>query len=340
MENEANTPAAESVQPQGDPGRVTAELAASLPYDELKARMRAEARTYEEPTTATQTPADDQGADADKGAVTPEDAGTEQGSEGTQAAPATTQGQPTTEEAVPQGKQPQSLEEALRVIDSLRGNLTTNINARDSAQKRLQELEAQAARQAQEAAQQRLQDQHRRFEELVSRLPADQQGAVRQEYVARLQQQAVTDFAREVQQRDVQVQQREFLAAKAELPALYRDIAGFVADQHGIPQQELTAIIDSKHIKDLIAAASTPQAVESATIALGQLLDYEATRRAGQLAAEKAARREAKAATAVRDVPAGVTTGGAQEDVVARINKYTPDEFAAYKKRLLKAAQQ
>lgn len=324
-----------------NPEKVTPELAASLPYDELKRRMRAEAATYEEPTTSTQTPADDRGADAEAEAVTSDEAGPARDAQGRFAAATSTQEQAATEtaDAAQRGKQPTTLEEAVRVIDSLRGNLNTNINARDAAQKRIQELEAQAARQAQEVQQRNLQAQHARFEELVSRLPQEQQGAYRAEYVARLQQQAVTDFAREVQQREAQVNQREFIQAKAELPGLYKDIAGFVADQHGIPSKELTDLIDSQHIRDLIAAANTPEAVQTATIALGQLLDYEATKAAGRISAEKATRREAKSATQVRDVPQGITPGGAQEDVVARINRYSRDEFEAYKKQLLRAAQ-
>lgn len=330
------------VAPATVPETVTPELAESLPYSELKARMRAEARDAEESATTTEAPADDQGDQSATEAVTSSPDGPERDPQTGRfaASPSTGEQQAAEEQAPAQRsyKQPETLEEALRVLDAVRGNLTTNINERNTAQQRLQALEAEAARLKQENEQTRLQQQHARFEDLVTRLPSEQQSIARAEYVQRLQQQAMSDYTREVQQREQQLVQREFQSAKAEVPALYADIAGFVATQYDIPEAELTALVGSKQVRDLIDAAQDPMALQQATIAFGQLLDYEATRVQGRVAGEKAQRREAKSQTQVRDVPTGVAPGGAQEDVVTRINNYSRDEFEAYKKRLIRAA--
>jgi ribosomal protein L14E/L6E/L27E len=324
------------------PETVTPELAESLPYSELKARMRAEARNAEESATTTEAPADDQGGQPTEGAVTPEEGGPERDPQtGRFAASPSTEEQQAAEQRTQSQrsyKQPETLEEALRVLDSVRGNLATNITERNAAQQRLQALEAEAARLRQEGEQRQLQQQHARFEDLVARLPAEQQPIARAEYVQRLQQQATNDFVREMQGREQQLAQREFQSAKAEVPALYKDIAGFVAAQYEIPEAELTALVGSKQVQDLINAAQDPMALQQATIAFGQLLDYEATRVQSRVANEKAQRRETKAQTQVRDVPTGVAPGGAQADVVARINNYSREEFEAYKKGLLRAA--
>jgi hypothetical protein len=324
-------------------GAVTPELAASLPYEELKQRMRAEARNYEEPATTETTTPDEGGEETPEAAVTATGEGAARDPEtGRFTAGATTPTGDTTETGAnaARAKAPATLEEAQRVIDAMRGNLNTATSERQALQRQVEEARQEAARQKAESEQRAMQAQHARFEELVSRLPAEQQGPARAEYVQRLQQQAVGEFAGEVQRREQAVAQREFISAKSEVPALYKDIARFVAEQQGVPVDELIAVVDSPHVKALIDSANTPQALQQASIAFGQMLDYEGTKLAGRLAAEKEARRTAKAGSQVRDMPNGVTAGGAQEDVVARINKMSPDEFTAYKKRLLRAAQQ
>lgn len=324
------------------PGRVTAELAESLPYSELKARMRAEARAAEDQPAADETTTlDNGGEESANEVVTPDAQVAERDPQtGRFAAKPSAQDQTTTEG----GTEPQrrknyaNLDEAVRDLDAVRGNLTQAAESAKALQRRVQELEAESARTRQEAEQQRLQSQHARFESLVAQLPAADQELARKEYVQNLQQQAMSDFAKEIQQRESLLQQREFIAAKAEVPALYKDIAKFVADQHGVPSDQLVALVDSPHVKALIDSAQNPLAIQQASIAFGQLLDYEGSRMAAQSSAEKATRRAEKSETLVRDMPSGVTPGGAQQDVVTRINNYTPEQFAEYKKRLLRAA--
>jgi len=323
--------------PVADPGKVTPELAESLPYSELKARMRAEARDYEEPAADETTTPDEGGEESAEEAVTPEAQVAERDPE-TGRFTATPQSQDQTTTDGQRRKQYATLDEAVRDLDAVRGNLTQAAESAKALQRRVQELEAESARTRQEAEQQRIAAQHTRFESLVAQLPPEQQDLARKEYVQHLQQQAMGEYAREMQQREAQLNQREFQAAKAQVPALYKDIAKFVADQHGVPADELVALVDSPHVKALIDSAATPEAVQQASIAFGQLLDYEGSKLASQVSAAKAQRREERSATQVRDMPNGVTPGGAQQDVVTRINNMTPDQFADYKKRLLRAA--
>jgi hypothetical protein len=321
---------------QTTPEKVTPELAESLPFDELKRRMRAEANSAES-TTTPDTQADDQGAQQTAEDVNSEAvAGTEPGAKQATDAQAAT----TPEAQAQRGKQPATLEEALRVIEAVRGNLSTNINERNAAQQRIQALEADMEAMRQQAAQNAMQSQHARFEELVARLPQEQQGLARAEYMQRLQQQAMGDYANELRQKETQIQVAEFRQAKAELPAMYKDIARFVAEQQGIDAATLVELVDSPQVKSLIDAAQNPQAVQQATVAFGQLLDWVGMKEAQRITSEKEARRQAKAGTQVRDMPTGMSAGGAQEDVVNKINNMDKKAFEDYKKKLLKAAQQ
>lgn len=296
--------------------------------------MRAEAQ---DETTASTTPAaGEQTENAPEEDATPQQAGAARdATTGQFTAQPQTQGTTATGEE----KLPATLEEAIRVLNSVRGNLKTVASERSTLQRQAQEAQAEAARLKQESENGRLQAQHARFEELASRLPQEQQAVAREEYVRRLGQQAQREYGQELQQREQSLNQREFQQAKAGLPAVYEDIATYVASTKGIPPDELVAFVKSDRVANLIKAAVTPEAVQAVSISLGELLDYNATLIAGREAAAKESRRAAKATGAVRDMPNGVTAGGAQESEVARINKMDRDQFAAYKKQLLKAAQ-
>jgi chorismate mutase len=324
-----------------DQGPITAELAASLPLAEVKRRLYAES---EDTAAATPAAADTSGEGTDEGTVNPDAAGTERDEHGRfvgrqEAQP---QGTETTEE---QG-QPQrrknygTIDEAVRDLDAVRGNLTQAAESAKALQRRVQELESAAAQQRQQAEVAQAQAQHQQFENLVAQLPTQAaRDQARQEYQQVLARQAMGEYQQHLQTREQTLEQREFSIAKAQIPSMYQDIARFVADNNGIPHDEMLEIVNDRRVANLIASAQTPEAIQAVSISLGELLDFEASRIASRTSAEKAARREAKSATKVADVPQGVTANAGGVPEVDRIKAMTPAQFTEYKRRLFIQAE-
>lgn len=318
---------------------VTPELAESLPYAELKQRMRSEAAAFENSTPNAQTPGGeeaDEDATPDAGAAA---TGTEREGASTEGrTQAQDQGTRTTEREY---KRPETLEEAIRVLDSVRGNLGSAVQERAALQKQLQELQTEAARRQEEAQRQTFEGQHRQILEAIQRLP-DQRArdAAYSDYQARLKLLAANDYEKHLNQQEQSLAQRQFEADKREIPNMYRDIAEFVATQHGIPAKTLLEFVDSDRVKNMVKAAQKPEALQAVSIVLGETLDEMAFREAARVSAAKEQRRKAASEGRVtRDAPAGLTPGNGNEDEVARINAMKPEEFAAFKKKLLAAAE-
>lgn len=318
---------------------VTPELAESLPYAELKQRMRAEATAYENSTPNVPTPGGeeaDEDATPDAGAA---DTGTERDEAGRFASRAQQdQGTRTTEKEY---KKPETLEEAIRVLDSLRGNLNTAASERATLQKQLQEFQAESARRQQEAERATFEGQHRQILEAIQRLPDQRQrDAALSDYQARLKTLAVNDYEKHLTQQEETLAQRQFEIDKREIPGMYRDIAEFVANQHGVNSKVLLDFVNSDRVANMVKAARKPEALQAVSIVLGETLDEMAFREAARVSAEKEARRKAASGNRLtRDAPAGLTPGNGNEDEVARIQAMKPDEFAAFKKKLLAAAE-
>lgn len=331
--------------PAGATGPITAELAASLPLAEVKRRLYEEGENSQPAATAP-AQADTPGTGTNAEAVNPSLAGTERDPVSGQFVPKATQQQQATAET---GQQQQSqrppktyasVDEAVRDIDGLRGNLNQAAESAKALQRRVQELEAAAARQQQEATQREAEANHRRFEDLVAQLPTQAaRDQARDEYRQVLARQALGEYQQHLATQEQTLQQREFAIAKAQLPAVYQDIARFVADNNGVPQEDMLAIVNNERIANLINAAQSVEAVQSVSVALGELLDYEASRLAVQRAGTLQGRRDALAASHVPDVPTGVIPNAGAETDVERIKRFTPAEFIEYKRKLFIAAE-
>lgn len=318
---------------------VTPELAESLPYAELKQRMRDEAAAFE---SATSNPNPGGGQDGDEDEVvdaTTTNSGTARDEQQQQQNQQRTndQGTRTTEREY---KRPETLEEAIRVLDSLRGNLNSAVGERAALQKQIQDIRAEAARQAREAEQNALTAQHNQVMAAIRALPTPaQQQAALSRYQQQIREMAAGEALTHVETQQQQLEQRTFELDKREVPGMYADIARFVAEQRGIKPDALVAFAGSERIQNMIAAARNPQALQAVSVVLGETLDEMAVMQAGREAAAKEERRKAKTATLVRDVPLGTVPGAGNEDEVARINKMTPDEFKSFKQKLLEAAR-
>lgn len=323
-------------------GPLTPELAATLPLAEVKRRMYAEAEESPAPASAG---ADTPEEDTAEGAVNPDEAGTARDDKGRFTSQQDTrQGeQQSTEDTSRtqpprQKKQYQSLDEAVRDLDAFRGNLSQAAERERSLQRRVQELEAESTRTRQQAEVAQAEAQHRQFLSLVQQLPTQQaRDQAYAEYQQVLARQAMGEYTQQLTTKEQTLQQREFQLAKRDVPAMYEDIARYVAGANNVPEEDMLDIVRDKRILNLIDAAQTPDAIQAVSITLGEILDLEASRLATRSADTKAARREAKAATRVPDVPAGVTPNGGQESAEARIKKMTPAEFTAYKRQLFDA---
>lgn len=318
---------------------ITPELAESLPYEELKQRMRAEASAYENSTPTQQTPGGEEADDEDAPDAGVTTAGTERDAAGTSPSrSAQDQGTRTTEREY---KKPETLEEAIRVLESLRGNLNTAVSERATFQKQIQELQQAAAQRQQEAERSTFEGQHRQILEAIQRLPDQRQrDAAIADYQARLKTLAVTDYEKHLTQQEESLAQRQFEIDKREIPGMYRDIAEFVATQHGVNSKLLLDFVNSDRVANMVKAAQKPEALQAVSIVLGETLDEMAFREANRVSAEKEARRKAAGTNRLtRDAPAGLTPGNGNEDEVARIQAMKPDEFAAFKKKLLAAAE-
>ena len=326
--------------PSGQSNVVTPELAESLPYAELKQRMRAEATAFEEPATpVTQTGGGQSGDEDEDADAASSDSGTEQELEGEQGQQRQSQGTRTTEREY---KKPETLEEALRALDAVRGNLTTAASERAALQRQLQEFQAEAARQKQEAERQALASNHQRIVDAIGRLPTQaQRDAAYADYQRKVRELAAGEALQHADTQQEQLARRAFELDKREIPSMYEDIATFVASQHGIKPDALVNFVKSERIANMVKAAQNPTALQAVSVVLGETLDEMATLQAGREAAAKEERRKLRASgTVVRDVPAGTVPGGGNEDEVARINAMSPDDFAAFKKRLLAAQNQ
>lgn len=335
---------AEAASTADTTGPITPELAASLPLAEVKRRLYEEA---EEGTAATAPArADTPAVGTDQSAVNAEAAGTERDPVTGQFVPKQAQQPqataevPPSQQNIPQRKTYTNLDEAVRDIDGLRGNLNQTAESAKALQRRVQELEAAATRQQQEAQQRAEQAQHQRFEDLVAQLPTQAaRDQARDEYRQVLARQALGEYQQHLVTQEQTLQQREFAIAKAQLPTIFDDIARFVATNNDVPEDDMVAIVRDPRIAQLIEAAQTPEAIQSVAVTMGQLLDYEASRYAAQRAGVLQQRRDNFTQQHVPDVPLGVVPNAGAEGEASRIKKMTPAEFLAYKRQQFMAAE-
>jgi hypothetical protein len=327
---EANPPSHEGNVGQSEQApykRVTAEEAATLPYDELKRRMKEERRLYEEgllPATEVQS---DEGDGGDHGNLEGNEArtagqddstdGTRSGGEGGDTA---AQGDPALQKLLQQAQE---------------RNAQLEREARESQQRAQKERE--------ERERNDLQAQHQRVEEAIGRLPQQQQELARRDYMNRLGQRALNDYYGFLQTREQQIRQAEIVHARREIPSMLGELADSVAQRHGLRNADsLKQYVTSKEFKELLDAANTEDALTAVAANAGQWMEFLAVQQATQNAQQREARRQKAAANppVQRDTPlGGVPTAGGDMDLVRRINTMTKEEFFKWKKDQLRAAQ-
>lgn len=299
--------------------RVTPEEAATLPYAELKRRMKEEARLHAEGLlpTSGQATAGEEGTGEQE-----DEAGTS--SREHAAETAGTSGGETRSGAAPQE---QNLQELLR-----------------QAQERAAQLERERADERQQAERAQMQANHQRVEEAISRLPEQQQPLARQDYMNRLGQQALNEYHSFLQTREQNVRQAEIAQARTQIPQLLSELADSVAQRHGLRNADtLKAYVTSAEFRALLDASGTEEALTAAAANAGQWMEFLAGQQAAQNAQRLETRRQnaANANKVVRDTPpSGVPVAGGDMDAVNRINNMSREEFFAWKKQQLQAAAQ
>lgn len=301
------------------PPRITVEEAETLPFAELKRRMREEARLTEEGLLTA--PSDGSGEAGDDGANV-EPSGAANSGQNAGGANANNRNQATTQGQPPVGG--------------------TDYNALlAQAQKEAREAKAEAARIKEEQETATLRARHAQVEANINALPSQaQQEIARQHYMNTLNQQALNDYHRHLASREATIRQAELVTAKTTVPTLLEELATSVAERHGVKPDKLVTYIKSPQFKELISAAQDENALTGAAINAGQWMEFIATEEATQLATAREQRRLQRAqAPVARDTPAsGVPAGGGLGEV-ARINSMTREEFFAHKKALLAQAR-
>lgn len=300
--------------------RVTPEEAATLPYPELKRRMKLEASLH------------DQGLlpDASATGTTGED------SEDVESATSAGQGQ--------QGTQRSGGSQAGGPGQSGEADVAGLLG---QAQERLKTLEAEraeerraAAQREQERERQEMLAQHKRVEDHIATLPQQQQADARRFYANQLRESALNEYTTFLGQREAAIRQAEVAQARHTIPNLLNELAGDVASRHGVKPDLLREYISSKEFSDLLVAANTEEALTAVAANAGQWMEFLATREEGRLAAERERRRQnaVQNPRVARDTPkGGVPTAGGDMDLANRIQNMSSAEFMAWKKDQLRA---
>lgn len=302
--------------------RVSPEEAASLPYDELRRRMEAEARLAEEGLLpdargGEQAEASEPDADAETG-----DAGETSGASGAEEA---IDGQPK------------------------QGRSGTSQQVGNQSPDRVAQLEAEIAkvqreRQEEQQAQQRqrLADQHRNAEAAIAQLPRDQQEIARLRYQNSLHQTQLNDYTTYLQQREQAIAQQEFTHAKQFFSNSMDSLAQYVAERFDVKPEIVASFGKSKEAKALLEAATTPQSLQTAAASIGQTMEWLAAQEQQRLRSQREQRRESQSNRVQRDMPnaAGNVTSGGGMDEVARINNMSRTEFFAWKAEQLRRQQE
>lgn len=309
IEDAGNTPNGSQTSFQ----RVSPEEAATLPYDELKRRMREEARLVEAGELDATRPVvqeDDGDDDGDELGTAGRDEDSSQGSGGAGGGGTTQQ---------PQDSELQNL---LR-----------------QAQDRAATLERERAQEREANQRAQLQAQHQRVEQAIAALPETQQSLARQDYMNRLGAQALNDYHGFLQQREQAVRNAELVQARRQLPDLLSELADSVAQRHGLRNADpLKSYVKSAEFRQLLEASNTEDALTAAAANAGQWMEYLAQQQATQNATLREQRRK-NAPRTVRDTPnGGVPPAGGDMDAVRRINTMSKDEFFAWKKQQLREA--
>lgn len=298
--------------------RVTPEQAATLPYDELKRRMKEEARLHAEGLLPDSTESE--------GAV---EEGTSEGDEA---------GASSREHA---GGQAGGGAEGSGATSTQDSELQTLLR---QAQERAATLERERAEEKQQAERAQMQARHQQVEEAISRLPEQQQAIARQDYMNRLGQQALTEYHNFLQTREQNIRQAEIAQARVQIPQLLAELADSVASRHGLRNADtLKAYVNSAEFKTLLEASQSEDALTVAAANAGQLMEFLAAQQAAQNASTRETRRQNAAANPKvrRDTPnGGVPTAGGDAELVRRIETMPRDEFFAWKKEQLRQAAQ
>lgn len=307
--NSAN--GADTIARQPTLSHVSPEEAESLPFDQLKARMREEARLIEEGVLPP--PDGGSGAEgaADAAATTGNDAGG-----GSTPTPGESSAGTSQQSGTPSPRE-QQLEQALQAVYA----------------------QQQEAVRTAEAG--RLQAQHAQAEATIAAMPPEQQADARRYYQSQLHQAQLNDYGRYLAEREGAIQQQEFKQAKSFFNESVDSLAAYVAERHGIAPDRLAAFAKSKESQALLEAATNPQALQVAAASIGQTMDWLAQQEAQQSATAKETRRANASGRVQRDVPAGAgnAVAGGQQDEIARINNMSRQEFFAYKAQKLREAQ-
>ena len=296
--------------------RVTPEEAATLPYAELKRRMKQEAQLAEDGLLET-TSAPESTGEEDETATTADATG-QRDSRGQQRSGGNTQG----------GDLSALLAQATQRAETLE---------RERAEERAAQVREKAERERQETL-----AQHRRVEEHIASLPAREQEIARRDYVSRLGQQAVNEYYGLLQQRETAVRQAELQQARIQIPNLLNELADDVATRHGIKADRLKDYVGSQQFRDLLGAAHSEEAMTAVAANAGQLMEFIATQEEARLTQEREKRRQAAVANprVRRDTPAGgVPTAGGDTNLATRIQNMSSAEFMAWKKQQLRLAQ-
>jgi hypothetical protein len=320
---------------------VTPEEAESLPLDELKTRLRREAEQAQvDALTQSQAGESDNVTDSDADAAA---AGGE--SESNTAGDADRQANVEADKGAGTGTQETKPDAALlaRQVESLGANLHNVSEERKRLQQRLDEAERRLQESNQSADSQRLTAQHQAVEAEIARLPEAQRDNARQYYRNQLTQQALVSYNKYLDDRDAQLNQREFAVAQAQAPQVLSNILDFVQQTHGADAVDMNVareFANSDRVKNLFAAAQTPAALATAMAVLSEQVDWLVVREVGRRAAEKEERRKQKGEKPEqRDVPPG-TQGAATGDVAEaqRIANMSREEFAEFKRQARRKA--
>lgn len=310
---------------QGAYQPVTEEEAVTLPYEELRARMRREAElvasgelTLDQSGGSGEAPGTDANAESGSG----EGATTGNAGNAGDTNEASRQRNGGTQQ---QGDTP-NFSELLR-----------EANARN------QTLAEEVAQIKRDQQQREFQANHNARMAQINSIPdrAQRDNALNA-YRNELERAASGEYLQTVQQRERAVAEREFATVRGALPGMLREVANAVAERHGVDAASLTTFLDSTQATNLITSATNPEALTAVAATIGELLDWQATVAAGRQAAEREERRRAAAANppVQRSAPTnGVALAGGDQDEATRINNMTRESFLEYIAKKRKEAQ-
>lgn len=296
--------------------RVTAEEAETLPFAELKRRMREEADLTEKGLLFE----DDDGplAGTTDGANVEPSSGTNPGRNAGSTPAPQADGTPQSRPAVG-GTDADALAQARREAAEARAEVERIRKERETAD---------------------FQARHQQVEARIASLPtAAQQEIARQHYYNQLNQQALGEFTQHLTAREAAIRQAELVQTRAKLPSLLSEMADGVAERHGVKADTLKSYVNSPQFKELLNAAQNEDALTGAAINAGQWMEYLAGEEATRLATQREQRRlNAAANKQMRDTPQGNVSGGGIDEVT-RIRTMPREEFFKMKHEQLRQAR-